>query len=96
MGITSQITLHGTLTCTSQEQIDRVCACIQTHIDLTRAESGCLSFEVSQSGDPMVWTVAECFVDQAAFEAHQTRTAASDWAAQTAGIERDYTVTGLK
>ena len=41
----------------------------------------------------MVWQVAETFASRAAFDAHQTRAAASPWAAATAGIRRDYTVT---
>ncbi|MFD1745591.1 hypothetical protein ACFSE1_08980 [Rhizobium helianthi] len=36
--------------------------------------------------------VAEQFETQAAFEAHQTRTKASDWFEITAGIPRHYTL----
>lgn len=48
-------------------------AALPTHIALTREEAGCLSFEVTQTDDSLVWAVAERFVDAAAFEAHQTR-----------------------
>ncbi|MFC7416240.1 hypothetical protein ACFQNE_07245, partial [Gordonia phosphorivorans] len=39
-----------------------------------------------------IWLVAEEFVDQAAFEAHQQRVAASAWGHATAAIRRDYTI----
>ncbi|HHC29105.1 MAG TPA: antibiotic biosynthesis monooxygenase, partial [Rhodobacterales bacterium] len=58
-----------------------------------QGEPGCLSFEVTP--DPAVegrWQVAEVFVDQAAFDAHQARAAASDWAAVSAEIPRRYTI----
>lgn len=63
------------------------------HIRLTRAEPGCLSFDVTRTDDPMIWQVDEAFTDREAFDAHQTRTGASDWAAQTADIARDYAIT---
>ncbi|QUJ77605.1 antibiotic biosynthesis monooxygenase [Sulfitobacter albidus] len=92
MGI---VTLNGTLTCTTGEEAARVRAALSEHIRLTRAEPGCISFEVTATDDPMVWTVAEQFDSPAAFEAHQSRAAASDWARETAGIARDYTITGM-
>lgn len=89
------VTLTGQLICTTQHEAARVRAAIETHIRLTRAEPGCVSFEVVPTDDPMIWQVDEVFTDQAAFEAHQTRAKTSDWATQTAGITRKYTVTGL-
>ncbi len=96
MGITGEVTLKGTLTCTSQDEAARVRVALETHITLTRAEAGCLSFEVTQSDDPMVWNVSERFVDAAAFDTHQERAGASDWATQTAGIARNYKITGYE
>lgn len=95
MGMSGEVTLTGTLTCVNTQEAARVRAALDTHIALTRAETGCLAFEVVQSDDPMVWTVSERFTDAAAFEAHQTRAAASDWAHKTQGIARDYRITGL-
>lgn len=69
-----------------------VATALPEHIRLTKGEPGCLSFEVTP--DPAVegrWRVAELFVDRAAFDAHQARTAASDWAAVSAGLKRSYT-----
>lgn len=95
MGVT-EVTLTGTLTCVSGAKAARVRAALPAHIALTRAEAGCISFEVLPTSDPMVWTVSERFTDATAFKAHQTRAAASDWARETAGIARDYTITGLE
>ena len=91
-----EVILNGTLTCTSQDQLGRVIAGLGQHIALTRAEAGCLAFDVEQTADPMVWTVTERFSGSAAFEAHQKRAAASDWARLTEGIARDYIITGLE
>lgn len=96
MGISPEIRLKGTLTCISHEAAARVRASLPAHIALTRAETGCLSFEVLQTADPLVWSVTERFTDKAAFDAHQTRASASEWARETAGIARDYEITGLQ
>jgi len=66
------------------------------HIALTRAEAGCLSFEVTpDAAHAGRFQVAELFVDRAAFDAHQTRTKASEWAKITDGIPRSYQIEGL-
>ena len=87
------IRLSGRLICRTHAEARAVAIALPNHIRLTRAEAGCLNFAVTPTTDPFIWEVSETFVDRAAFDAHQTRTAASDWAAQTAGITRDYTVT---
>ncbi len=66
---------------------------LPAHIRLTRAEAGCVSFDVTPTQDPLIWDVCEIFTNRAAFDAHQARSAASNWAAETAGIRRDYTMT---
>lgn len=65
------------------------------HIELTRAEQGCLSFEVNLTQNPLVWQVDEQFQDALSFRAHQQRVAASEWGRATAGIERRYGITGV-
>lgn len=88
----------GTVTLTGHidvpaERIDSVQTALPTHIELSLAEPGCLSFDVSPC--PNVegrYLVAEAFVDQQAFDAHQTRTKASDWAMVTDGIPREYSI----
>ncbi len=76
------------------DRLDAVRAALPEHIDLTRAEPGCMSFDVTESDDhPGRFMVAEIFENQAAFDAHQTRTRNSGWFAVTKGIPRDYSVT---
>lgn len=82
--------LSGRLLCASSDEAEIVACHLPEHIRLSRAEPGCLSFEVTQEGDPLVWRVDECFTDRAAFELHQTRTRASDWGRATSAIARVY------
>lgn len=87
------IRLAGQLICAGEGQAALVARLLPEHIRLSRAEQGCISFEVRQSSDPLVWDVAEVFSDRAAFEAHQARAAASEWGQATRGIERRYAIT---
>ncbi|PWK62789.1 quinol monooxygenase YgiN [Roseicyclus mahoneyensis] len=87
------IHLSGRVICPNAETAARLAGLLPDHIRLTRAEPGCLSFEVTQSDDPLIWQVEERFADRAAFDAHQSRTAASGFAAATVGIMRDYKIT---
>jgi len=89
------ISLSGRLICANATEADLVRQHLPEHLRLTRAEPGCLSFQVSATDDPLIWQVAESFTDKAAFEAHQNRTRASAWHAATAHIRRDYRLTGL-
>ncbi|WPC75397.1 putative quinol monooxygenase [Vibrio porteresiae] len=66
------------------------------HKALTRAEAGCLVFEVTQNADnPLRFDVYEEFIDAAAFNSHQQRVKASQWGAVTQAVERHYQVMGL-
>ena len=87
MGMT---TLTGTLTCKSEADLEMVKTYLPEHIRLSRAEPGCLKFEVTQGEDPMVWHLDEAFKDAKAFEAHQTRTKATIWAEKSAHLARDF------
>ncbi|MGI9351856.1 MAG: putative quinol monooxygenase [Rhizobiaceae bacterium] len=61
------------------------------HINLTRSEAGCLSFDVEPCAEVEGrFLVSEAFLDEAAFIAHQERTANSVWAEVSAGIPRIY------
>ena len=88
-----EIHLNGRLICANDAQSALVLALMPEHIRLTRAEPGCLSFEVTRSDDPFVWTLAERFRDRAAFDAHQARTKASDWGQKSGAITRDFHLT---
>ncbi len=74
-------------------QIDDMREALDLHVKLSRAEPGCLIFEVTP--DPFVpgrFTVAEAFIDRAAFESHKSRTKASDWWKVSTGWPRHYSV----
>ncbi|MFQ2084661.1 putative quinol monooxygenase [Aeromonas veronii] len=69
---------------------------LDNHIQLTRAETGCLIFEVTQDPlNPCRFDVYEEFVDKVAFQAHQARVKSSRWGEITVNVERHYTVTGI-
>ena len=87
------IHLTGRLICASHAQARAVMMALPEHIRLTRSEPGCVTFDVTPTDDPLIWQVAESFLDRAAFDAHQARAAATDWAVQTSGITRDYAIT---
>ncbi|MBP0482243.1 putative quinol monooxygenase [Sagittula salina] len=84
------IELTGELICYGPEA-DTVRQYLPDHVALTRAESGCILFDVQPVGGG-IWTVHEQFEDRATFEAHQARTQASPWGQATAGILRRYDV----
>lgn len=85
--------LSGFLVCRSLEEADRVAQLLPEHIRLTRAEPGCLRFEVWRShADPCRFAVSESFRDRAAFEAHRVRTGKTIWARATRGVARDYVI----
>lgn len=88
------VSLSGELRCRDDDQTARVRAHLPEHVALTRAEPGCLSFDVEPAAEVGVWHVDERFIDEAAFDAHQRRVAASAWGAATAGIERQYAIRG--
>ncbi len=92
------VTVHlsGLLVCADDAQAHLVREHLARHVELTRAEPGCLSFAVEPTADPLVWTVEERFADADAFAAHQTRVATSAWGVATAGIERRYAISGLE
>ncbi|TVQ02570.1 MAG: antibiotic biosynthesis monooxygenase [Roseinatronobacter sp.] len=92
---TGRVRLTGCLMCRSAQDVETVQRHLPEHIRLTKAEAGCVSFEVSQSDNPLVWNVDECFADRQAFEFHQQRTRASTWWTATAEIPRQFEVSGL-
>ncbi len=78
------------------DRYDAVAAALPHHIELTRQEPGCLSFDVTPDRViPGRFNVSEMFTDRVAFEAHQTRMKASRWAEITQGIPREYSITEI-
>ncbi|HBF30269.1 antibiotic biosynthesis monooxygenase [Rhizobium sp.] len=76
-----------------QARLDAVTAALPVHIALTRAEPGYLSFNVTPCTEVAGrLLVSEVFAHQAAFDAHQARTKASEWFQVTKDIPRDYKI----
>ena len=86
------IRLTGTLRCATPEDARLVERLLPDHIRLSRASAGCLSFSVLPQEDGLTWAVDETFADRAAFQAHQARTARSEWGLKTAHIAREYMI----
>lgn len=91
----TEVALKGELVCASPAEAEVVEALLPQHILSTRAEPGCLLFEVARRGSSLVWDVTERFENADAFRAHQARVAESAWGSDTAAIRRDYIVFGL-
>lgn len=89
-----QIALKGTLRCADTGQLMAMLLHVSSQVSATRAEPGCLHFDISQTGDPLVWRIEALFRDAAALEAHRVRTAASAWAGAMGGICREIRVFG--
>lgn len=91
----TKVRLQGRLICRDEQEVTLVTTHLPRHVELTRAENGCLSFTVAPTDDPLVWRVDEVFQDAAAFRMHQNRAKDSEWGRATGAIERDYTIDGL-
>jgi len=85
----AQVARSGFITCADPAQLMTLLMHVEAHVTASRAEPGCLHFEIAQTDDPLVWRVEELFRDAAALSAHRQRTAQSAWAAATAGLARD-------
>jgi quinol monooxygenase YgiN len=90
------IRLRGHLICQNSEEAAAVRWNLPQHIALSRASPGCLTFEVTQTDDPLVFEVMESFRTREDFEAHQARTRSSPWFEATRQILRDYRVEELR
>ncbi len=88
------VILTGFLVCRTLEEADRVSVMLPDHIRLTRAEPGCIAFEVLRSmADPVRFAVREIYRCRADFDAHIARVRSSDWGRATRGVKRDYVLT---
>jgi len=89
----TKVTVAGFLVAETLGDADRASMLLAEHIRLSRAEPGCLQFDVVRSqSDPVRFALFEVFRDEAAFTAHQERTRASIWWEKTQGLKRDFTV----
>ncbi|MDO5613484.1 MAG: GNAT family N-acetyltransferase [Paracoccus sp. (in: a-proteobacteria)] len=85
--------LSGRLICADMDQMLLAMRLLPDHITASRAEPGCLRFDLAQDDDPMIWHLNELFADEAAFAAHQSRTQASPWGQDSTAIRRDFAAT---
>ncbi|MDO5527961.1 MAG: GNAT family N-acetyltransferase [Paracoccus sp. (in: a-proteobacteria)] len=85
------ISLTGRLTAHDDSEARLARALLPGHIAASRAEPGCLRFDVTEdAADPRAWHLRELFVDADAFEAHGARARQSEWGAKSAGLGRDF------
>ncbi|MCG3266228.1 putative quinol monooxygenase [Yoonia sp. I 8.24] len=93
MGITGKagnVRLTGTIAIPA-DQLEQLVPLLEQHIALTRAEPGCLHFEVIQDAEtPELFHVSELFTDEAAFAAHQANGAARPWGPASKDLVRDF------
>lgn len=87
---TPMVALSGRLICADMAQMMLAMDLLPNHVRLSRAEPGCLRFDISQDSDPLIWNLSELFIDRAAFQAHQDRTAASAWGRDSKDLARDF------
>jgi quinol monooxygenase YgiN len=90
-----EMRLSGQLVCATEEESRRVREHLPEHTRLTRAEPGCVAFEVAPTESPLTWSVEERFESRDDFDDHQQRVQSSEWGRATAGIERRYVVDEL-
>ena len=70
---------------------------LDEHIKLTRAEKGCLTFNVQQrNGKELIFDVYEEFTDKEAYDLQQERVKTSTWYKATRKVESHYDVSGLE
>ena len=78
-------------------ELEIVTAALEVHKKLTRAEPGCLKFNIRPDRDILGrYTVYEKFASQDAFTAHQERVKASEWGRISANVERHYEIAEIE
>lgn len=91
----SKVVLSGYIS-VPESDLPQVKTALPEHIRLTRAESGCLVFTVTECpSDPARFEVYEEFEDEAACKYHQKRVASSPWSTCTKNVERHYKIQSL-
>ena len=74
-------------------RIAAIRSALPAHIALTRADPGCLAFDVTEDETrPGRFDVSELFASREDFDAHQTRMTSSPWAKITKNIPRHYNI----
>ncbi|MGJ8678592.1 MAG: putative quinol monooxygenase [Akkermansiaceae bacterium] len=90
-----KIILSGHITVLPTE-LDTIRKALLVHIEVTRAEEGCITFQVNEHPtEAGRFDVYEEFVSKVAFENHQKRVRESKWGAVSQNVARSYEVEGL-
>jgi len=90
-----KIVLKGYITIPAQD-LKAVQLELTTHIKLTKSESGCVVFDITQDqSDKHKYSVYEEFINQESFLLHQQRVKNSAWGKVTTNVERHYKIDGL-
>lgn len=85
------IELAGRLVCRDAAQVRLAQTLLPDHISLSRAEPGCLRFDMTQDPEnPAIWHLSELFLDADAFAAHVARTRNSAWGRESEAIGREF------
>ncbi|MEQ8234297.1 MAG: putative quinol monooxygenase [Gammaproteobacteria bacterium] len=88
----TKVVLQGTIE-VPPTALEAVVAELATHVALSRAEAGCLVFEVVQNAaSPTLFAVYEEFSSRHAFDQHQARVRQSRWGRITSDAVRSYEV----
>lgn len=87
------VKLCGQLICVSEQELNIVIKYLPEYIKLTRQEQGCVSFEVKQSQNLLIWDVYEVFENRQSFENHQHKISGSVRGIKTQHIQRLYEIT---
>ena len=79
-----------------EPELESVMEELPIHITKTKAEKGCLIFDVSRDASQQnKLNVYEEFLDKASFENHQKRVSDSKWGEVTKNCDRHYEITGM-
>lgn len=84
------VALNGRLICQDAGQMLTALTLLPEHVRLSRQEKGCLRFDMWQDEDPLVWHLAELFVNDEAYGAHQARTQSSEWGRASITLGREF------
>ena len=84
------VRLRGQMICMTEAERAALLTHLAAHAAMTRAAPGCLTCDISETDDPMVFEVMEAFRDRATFDAQQARARDSAWFAATRGILRNF------
>ena len=90
--IMGKVILSGYVVAT-KEDLPAIVAALPEHIRLTRAESGCIVFNVKQDSENLCrFNVYEEFIDQISFDKHQARIKNTKWSHATKNLLRHYKI----